>query len=117
MLRRYFGNLQIGKSEQTNNDGKVSFDFPKDLPGDKDGNIELIVKVNEDKLGEFEADKKLQIGIPTDKPSLTENRAIWNVVAKAPIWLLATYIISVLVVLSILAYLVLNLVKIKKLSK
>jgi mono/diheme cytochrome c family protein len=115
--KRYFGNLQIGKSEQTNIDGKASFDFPKDLPGDKDGNIELIIKVNDDKLGEFEAHKKLQIGIPTDKPSLTENRAIWNVVSKAPIWLLASYIISLLVVLSILGYLVLNLVKIKKLSK
>jgi hypothetical protein len=116
-VKRYFGNLQIGKSAQTDNNGEATFDFPKDLPGDKDGNIELIVKVTDDKLGEFEAQKKLQIGIPTDKPSLTENRAIWNVVAKAPIWLLATYIISVLVVLSILAYLVLNLVKIKKLSK
>jgi cytochrome c5 len=116
-VKRCFGNLQIGKSAQTDNNGEATFDFPKDLPGDKDGNIELIVKVTDDKLGEFEAQKKLQIGVPTDKPSLTENRAIWNVVAKAPLWLLATYIISVLVVLSILAYLVLNLVKIKKLSK
>ena len=91
--------------------------FQKTVPGDKDGNIELIVKVNDDKLGEFEANKKLQIGIPTYKPSLTENRAIWNVVSKAPIWLMLSYIISVLAVFSILAYLVLNLVKIKKLSK
>jgi hypothetical protein len=115
--KRYFGNLQIGKSGQTDNNGEATFDFPKDLPGDKDGNIELIVKVTDDKLGEFETQKKLQIGVPTDKPSLTENRAIWNVVSKAPIWLLTTYILSVLVVMSILAYLVLNLVKIKKLSK
>ncbi|MGD0710638.1 MAG: cytochrome c [Bacteroidales bacterium] len=116
-VKRCFGNLQIGKPEQTDNNGEATFDFPKDLPGDKDGNIVFIAKVTDDKLGEFEANKKLQIGVPTDKPSLTENRAIWNVVSKAPIWLLATYIISVLVVLSILAYLILNLVKIKKLSK
>lgn len=116
-VKRYFGNLQIGKSEQTDNNGEAVFDFPKDVPGDKDGNIELIAKVTDDKLGEFESEKKLQIGIPTYKPSLTENRAIWNVVSKAPIWLMLSYIISVLAVFSILAYLVLNLVKIKKLSK
>jgi len=116
-VKRYFGNLQIGKYEQTNNNGEAIFDLPKDLPGDKDGNIDLIVKVNDDKLGEFDVDKKLQIGIPINKPGLNEERAMWNVVSKAPVWLLILYFSVIIGVWGILFYILFNLYRIKKYSK
>ena len=115
--KRYFGRLQIETVKQTNQQGTVLFAFPKDLPGDKVGNIELIAKINDELFGEVSVSKTLKIGIPTDKPSLTEKRAIWNVNAKAPIWILLTYTIGVLVVLSFLIYIIFSIIKIKKVSK
>ena len=40
----------------------------------------------------------MAIGVPTNRPPLNEQRALWNVVQKAPIWLLITYISGVLAV-------------------
>jgi len=115
--KRYFGRLQIETLKQTNQQGAVLFAFPKDLPGDKTGNIELIVKINDELFGEVSVSKTLKIGIPTNKPSLTEKRAIWNVNAKAPIWILLTYTIGVIGIWSFLIYIIISILKIKKASK
>ena len=115
-VKRYFGQLQIEKAIKTDNEGVAEFNFPTDLPGDKYGNLKLIVKVNDDNYGEREAQSKFKIGIPTDKPSLTEKRAIWNVMAKAPIWLLLTYTFCLLIVLSVFLYIFYNLYKLKKIG-
>ena len=112
--KRYFGRLQIDKTLHTNSDGIASFKFPKDLPGDKLGNVELIAKVSDDNYGEVEYQKKLKVGIPTDKPSLTQKRAIWNVVEKAPVWLIITYTSCIIFVGLFLLYIVFNLWKLKK---
>ena len=113
-VNRYFGKLQIDKTLRTNNEGIAIFEFPKDIPGDKNGNVDITVKVNDAVYGEIESQTKLKIGVPTDKPSLTEKRAIWNVVTKAPIWLIITYLSCVLFVTACLLYVLLGLYKIKK---
>lgn len=113
-VTRYFGRLKIGKSMTTNKEGIAYFKFPQDLPGDKSGLVELVAKVNDDNYGEVEKQNKFRIGIPTDMPPLTQKRAIWNVVEKAPIWLLVTYTTGVLVVGLFLLYILFNLWKLKK---
>jgi mono/diheme cytochrome c family protein len=116
-VNRYFGKLQIDKTLRTDMDGNAVFSFPKDLPGDKLGYLELVIKVNDEIYGEIESIKKLQIGIPTDKPSLTEKRAIWNVLKLAPWWIIITYTSMVLIVGLFLLLIVRNLFKIKKLGE
>ena len=111
---RYFGKLQIDKTLRTDKDGIALFHFTKNLPGDKSGNVELIVKVNDENYGEIESQSKLKIGVPTDKPSLTEKRAIWNVLSKAPIWIIITYTSGVLIFGAFLLFLLYGLFKIKK---
>jgi hypothetical protein len=113
---RYFGRLQIGKSTKTDKDGVANFKFPKDLPGDKTGVVELAAKVNDENYGEIESVSKMKVGIPTDKPALNKDRAIWNVMAKAPIWIIVLYSFGVLVFVLILLYLLNNLRKLKKLG-
>lgn len=116
-VKRYFGNMQIGKAITSNKNGISIFPFPNDLPGDKEGNIQLIVKFSEEKqFGEQQDTIKLQIGIPTDKPGLNTERAMWNVVTKAPIWLLFTYVIIVLSVLGCILYIIAQLFKLKKIA-
>jgi len=111
---RYFGKLQIDKTQRTTNEGVAVFNFPKDLPGDTLGNVELTVKVKDENYGEIESVSKFKIGIPTNKPGLTDNRAIWNVLAKAPIWIIGLYSLGVMAFGVVLLYLLNNLRKILK---
>jgi len=101
---RYFGRLQIDKSARTDKEGIANFIFPKDMPGDKKGIVELVVKINDENYGEIEYQKKMNVGIPTDKPALNEQRAIWNVLVKAPIWIIVLYTFGVLCFGAIMLY-------------
>lgn len=111
---RYFGRLQVDKTMRTDNNGMATFGFNKTLPGDKQGYVNMIVKVNDDNYGEIESQSKMKIGVPTDKPSLTEKRAIWNVLSKAPIWLIVLYTSGVLVFGAFLLFILYKLFRIKK---
>jgi len=113
-VTRHFGKMQLDKTLRTDNNGNASFDFPKDLPGDKVGNVELIVRVNDEIYGEIESISKFKIAVPTDKPSLTEKRAMWNVLAKAPIWLILLYLSGVLLATGVILYIIYNLYKLSK---
>lgn len=116
-VSRYFGKLQIGKTMRTDSVGCAMFDFPKDLPGDSIGNLEVVINVNDEVYGEIESINKMQIGLPTDKPSLTEKRAIWNVLKLAPWWIIITYTSILLGVGFVILLIVKNLFKIKKLGE
>lgn len=116
-VKRYFGSMQIGKQITTDASGVAVFNFPDDLPGDKEGNIVLIAKLTEEKMfGESQDTVKMQIGIPTNKPALNEHRAMWNVVTKAPWWILFTYLGVVMGVMGVIFYIMLQLKKLKEIG-
>lgn len=109
-VKRYFGNLLIDEARNTDAAGKVLFNFPKDLPGDSAGYVNLIAKLSdESKFGETKSDTILAIGVPTYRPPLNESRAMWNVVQKTPIWLLLTYVFVVLAVWGFIFYVALQI--------
>jgi mono/diheme cytochrome c family protein len=115
---RYFGNLIVDKPMDTNSEGKAFFAFPKNLPGDASGNVSLIAQLsNEDLFGLVKTESTMTIGLPTDRPPLNEPRALWNVVQKTPIWLLVTFLASVMIVWVFIAVVLLNLRAINKLGK
>jgi mono/diheme cytochrome c family protein len=113
-VKRYFGNLQIDKAIKTDAAGTASFKFPNDIPGNKEGEVEVITKFFDDNYGEVQSNSSFAIGVPTDKPALNEHRAIWNVVTKAPLWIIGLYSLGILAFLSLLGFLLLNLRKIFK---
>ena len=115
--KRYFGRLQIDKTAKTDKNGAAEFEFPKDLPGDKTGIVELVVKINDQSYGEVEYSQKMKLGIPTDKPALNVQRGIWNVVSKAPIWIIGLYSFGILCFALILLYIMYNLRKLFKSGK
>ena len=95
--KRYFGNLLVDEPHSTDAMGKALFNFPKDLPGDSAGYVQLVASLTDEAaFGETKAETSLAIGVPTYRPPLNEKRAMWNVVSKTPIWLLLAYTISVL---------------------
>lgn len=108
-VKRYFGNLQIDKTAKTDANGTVSFPFPTDIPGDKNGELEVLVKLFDANYGEVQAAEKHKIGVPTDKPGLNDNRALWNTLAKAPFWIIGLFSLGIIAFLILLAYLLTNL--------
>ena len=93
--KRYFGNLLVDEARNTDAAGVALFNFPKDLPGDSAGLVQLVVALSNEAFGDAKRDTTLAIGVPTYRPPLNEQRAMWNVVSKTPIWLLLAYTIAV----------------------
>jgi mono/diheme cytochrome c family protein len=115
-VKRYFGLLQIGEVKTTNARGEARIDWPADLPGRSDGTVELTASVNDPKnqMKTTPATVTLAIGVPTDKPALTETRAWWSTRDKAPVWILLTYTLSVIIVWGFILNIVYSILKIRK---
>jgi mono/diheme cytochrome c family protein len=116
LVKRYFGNMKIVDPVSTDQTGGALFNFPKDIPGDKTGKLTLIASLQTGGNEVKEIDT-LAIGVPTDKPPLTAPRAMWNVMAKAPVWLLLSYFGVVFLIWGFLVYIVFQLVRIRNENK
>jgi len=117
LMKRYFGNLQVGESKTTNDQGVVFFLLADDLRADTAGNITFIVRPENTELyGDAETISVVETGIKNINPPLNEERALWNTLKKTPLWLLFTYIFGVVGVWSVLGYIVWRLVLLKKSS-
>ncbi|MFN8210828.1 MAG: cytochrome c [Bacteroidales bacterium] len=96
-VNRTFGKMMIDEEKETGKDGIAIFKVNKGLPGDTAGNLRLSAGfVDEDAFGTATKDTILKAGVPVEPVSLTKPRAMWNVVRKAPIWILLTYTLGVL---------------------
>lgn len=121
---RLFSDQLIGKAELK--DGKAQIEFPEDIAGDTIGNISLIGRiVDHDYYGNVERrvtnfrwgtntpikeDQSLmtiQITIPT--------RALWH--TNAPLWMIITLIVLLTGVWGHYVYVIINLIKLKRLSR
>lgn len=89
---RMFSLLPIG--ELTLDDaGTASLEFPADLPGDKEGNLTLIAKFEENPtFGNVERRETIKWGLHTDYSIPKIHRALWT--KTAPKWMI--YTLSVL---------------------
>ena len=69
--------------------GIATVDFPSDLPGDKEGNLTLIAKFEENEtFGNVEKRETLLWGTPTDYSVPVTHRALWTKIA--PRWMIYT---------------------------
>lgn len=116
--KRFFGNLKLGETKITNKKGIAKFSFEDKIPGDSAGNLSLIAKIVDiDNYGEVLVEGEFIAGEPTFKPGLTEERAMWNVVSKAPWWVTFAYPLVVLAVFGTIFYIALLVRKISILGK
>jgi hypothetical protein len=89
---RMFSLLPLGELT-LNESGEASIEFPKDLPGDKEGNVTLIAKFEENStFGNVEKRETLKWGLTTDYSVPSSHRALWT--KTAPKWMI--YTLSVL---------------------
>ncbi len=103
--KKYFGKLPIGEAKATNKKGIATFSWNNEIPGDTLGNVNLIALFKDpDVYGNIKAEKTLPIGLENNHPPLNEKRAMWNVVQKAPFWVLIGYTGSVITVWAFIFY-------------
>ena len=71
----------------------ATIEFPSDLPGDKEGNLVIIAKIEENATyGNVEKRETIKWGLPTDYSVPVTHRALWTKIA--PQWMI--YTLSVL---------------------
>jgi len=91
-IPRMFSLLPVGEITLDDN-GTGILDFPSDLPGDKDGNINVITKFEENAtFGNVEKVSSLKWGVITQISQPSTHRALWT--KTAPRWMI--YTLSVL---------------------
>lgn len=106
---RYFGRQLLAENMNTNSDGIATFTIPEGIKGDSEGNVTLRARLTEEDLyGIASTDTVLMIGEPVIPVSLTEKRAMWNTVQKAPVWLIITFTLAVFSVWGMIFYVLLS---------
>ena len=96
-VNRTFGRMMPDEEKTTDNNGLALFRLPAGFPADTSGNLHLSAGfTDEDHFGSVVKDTVLKAGNKISPVSLTRDRAMWNVVRKAPWWVLLTYTFGVL---------------------
>lgn len=111
-IKRYFGKLPIGEGGQTTNvNGWVKAEVPADLPGGNEGKAVAYAQLTD--YPDVNAETEVRVKVVHNK-NLLDDRSLWTVRIMAPWWLIITYFGILITVWGTLAYVVLQLVKIKK---
>ena len=118
-VTRTFSLLPIGDVfNTTDENGLVEVEFPNDLPGDAEGNVEIVVKIIESDLyPDLTLNVKKNWGLPTTQLEQSEEkRSLWAAAANAPITLVLSISGMILVVWFIIGYIIYELIKISKIK-
>lgn len=118
--KRLFSLLPIGKKAvATNDEGMTKMIFPNDLPGDTAGNIIVIAKIeDDDDYGTIEAKGTIKWGVgpPHDEAHWGE-RSLSAARDKAPMYLIISSVVIIGGVWMTIGYVVVQLFRIKKVTK
>jgi hypothetical protein len=120
-IQRLGGILPAGEQESltTDSTGTATSEFKKEnLPGDEKGDLMLVARVDDnDELGNLIIEKKIPWGVATKiDNSFFDQRALWSTRFRTPLWLLFMAYSIVIGVWGTIIYLVIQLIKIKKLA-
>ena len=118
-IRRMGGVLPVGKEATytTDSTGAVTAEFKRDsLPAEK-GTLTLVINVEDnDKYGNLVFEEKLPWGVNIERANDWNKRSLWSTRFRTPIWLLFMAYSIMAAVWSVLIFLVVQIIKIKKLG-
>lgn len=116
-VKREFGLMRIGElSNYTGPDGKVKVVFPEKIVGDSEGNVTLVVKIENNFLyndNETTAVKKWGTPLLSHEDEFSR-RALWGARDKSPVWLLLLANGIIAIVWAVIVYVIYNLFRINK---
>lgn len=120
-IRRMGSFLPAGEAltYTTDSSGTITLDFNKDsMPGDQKGNIILAAQVEDDEhYGNLIVEKTVPWGVvPQKEGNFFNQRTLWSTRSGTPWWLLLMATSIVVGVWGTIVYLIIQLVKINKLS-
>ena len=119
-IKRRLGNLTVGDAETYTSDstGMASAEFKRDsMPGDEKGNLILVARVEDnDNYGNLVVEKSVPWGKSVQAETHFWHRTLWSTGNRAPLWLLFIAYSIVIGVWGTIIFLVLQIVKIKKLG-
>jgi mono/diheme cytochrome c family protein len=114
--KKYFGNIEIGKVN-TDENGRAEFTIPETLIGDEEGNVNIVVALDENYISEVVVLDKAKVGQIKQTPKLIQKGILWSTNENIQIWLLFSYIGAVGGAWLTIGYIILQIAKIKRLSK
>jgi 5-hydroxyisourate hydrolase-like protein (transthyretin family) len=107
--------LVLGE-EETDEDGKVSFEFPDNLPGDENGNLNLFCKVEDNfDHGNMKYNFSESWGAPVNLDQPKVERSLTS--PSPPLWLLLTFLGLLVFIWGHYIEVVIKLIKLKKMAK
>jgi len=117
-VQRTFSLLPIGDYfNSTDENGLAVVEFPGDLPGDKEGNVVIIVQVKEsDVYNDLSIETTKKWGIPVKTDPLEEKRSIRAAGVNARTILITVVSLIILSVWYIICYIIFKLYKISKMK-
>lgn len=120
-IKRSLGNLTVGEVETYTSDstGTVSAEFKRDsMPGDEKGNLVLIARVEDNDIyGNLVVEKPVPWGVKATVEQHFWHRTLWSTGGLAPMWLLFIAFAIVIGVWGTLIYLLMQLLKMRKIGK
>jgi hypothetical protein len=109
---RMFSLLPLGEVP-LDDSGAGSLEFPSDLPGDKEGNVTIIAKFEENAtFGNVEKVESLKWGVPSEYSVPSSHRALWT--KGAPKWMIYTLSVLLTGVWAHYLFAIISLIRIKR---
>ncbi len=108
---RMFSLLPVGEIN-LDDKGTGSIEFPSDLPGDKDGKLVILARIEENEIyGNVEKRETVKWGLPTDYSVPVTHRALWTKIA--PRWMIYTLSVLLAGVWGHYLFAIISLIRIK----
>jgi len=115
-VERMFSLLPIGRGEETDENGEAVQEFPYDLPGDKDGNLHIVAKIEDhDIYGTVEGSADVKWGAKIKSGHETwGHRSLSAARDKAPTILILTSNFIIAIIWGTILYVIFQVYRIKK---
>ena len=118
-VKRFYSLLPIGKAIETNESGEATANYPIDLPGDKNGNLVAIAKIeDDDTYGNVETQAEVKWGVfPIVEKDQWGNRSLSASREKAPMYLIVVSNLIIIVIWGTIFYIIFQVYRIRKESR
>jgi mono/diheme cytochrome c family protein len=114
--KKAFGNIEMGKV-LTDENGRAEFIIPETVIGDEEGNVNIVVSLDESYIADIVVLDKAKVGQLKPTPKLIQKGILWSTNENIQIWLLFSYIAAAGGAWLTIGYIVFQIAKIKRLSK
>ena len=114
--KRAFGNIEIGRA-LTNENGRAEYKIPESSIGDEEGFMSIVVSLNEEYDAKVVYLDKAKVGKKKEVPKLIKDEVLWSTNDNVSLWLLFSYLLFAGGAWAVIAYVVYQLIKVKRYSK